>query len=81
MHFCECPMHCKVHWRAQEAGIVQIDFIAAFNWVNHMCILYIVGNVLTIFTQFLSNRSQHVMVNGCRSKLGNIVSGVPQAVF
>ena len=35
------------------------------------------GSVLSILTQFLSNRSQHVMVDGCRSKLVNIVSGVP----
>ena len=27
--------------------------------------------------QFLSNRSHHVMVDGCRSKLVNVVSGVP----
>ena len=27
---------------------------------------------------FLSNRSQHVMVVGCRSKLANVESGVPQ---
>ena len=30
-------------------------------------------------TQFLSNRSQHLMVDGCRSKLVNVVSGVPQS--
>ena len=36
------------------------------------------GSVLSILTQFLSNRSQHVRVDGCRSKLVNIVSGVPQ---
>ena len=29
-------------------------------------------------TQFLSNRSQHVMVDGCRSKLVIVVSGLPQ---
>ena len=34
--------------------------------------------VLSILTQFLSNRSQHVMMDGCRSKLVNVVSGVPQ---
>ena len=34
--------------------------------------------MLSILTQFLSNRSQHVMVEGCRSKLVNFVSGVPQ---
>ena len=36
------------------------------------------GFVLSILTQFLSDRSQHVMVDGCRSKLVNVVSGVPQ---
>ena len=35
------------------------------------------GSVLSILTQFLSNRSQHVMVDGCRCKLVN-VSLVPQ---
>ena len=34
--------------------------------------------MLSILTQFLSDRSQHVMVDGCRSKLLNVVSGVPQ---
>ena len=36
------------------------------------------GSVLSVLTQFLSNRLQHVMVDGCRSKLVNIVSLVPQ---
>ena len=68
----------------QEARIVQADFIAAFDMVNHLGILYklctvgIGGSVLSILTQFLSNRSLHVMVDGCRSKLVNVVSGVPQ---
>ena len=34
--------------------------------------------MLSILTQFLSDRSQHVMVDSCRSKLVNVVSGVPQ---
>ena len=52
--------------------------------INHQGILYkicsvgIGGSELSILTQFLSNRSQHVMVDGCRSKLVNVVSGVPQ---
>ena len=68
----------------QEARIVQIDFSAAFDRVNHQGILYklcsvgIGGSVLSILTQFLSDRSQHVMVDGCRSKLVYVVSGVPQ---
>ena len=58
----------------QEARIVQqIDFSAAYDMVNHLGILYklcsvgIGGSVLSIVTEFLSNRSQQVMVDGCRS--------------
>ena len=67
----------------QEARIVQIDFSAAFDRVNHLGILYklcsvgIEISVLSILTQFISNLSQLVMVDGCRSKLVNVVSGVP----
>ena len=63
---------------------MQIDFSAAFDMVNHLGILYklcsvgIGGSVLSILTQFLSNRSQQIMVDGCRSKLVNVVSGEPQ---
>ena len=31
-----------------------------------------------VLAQFLSDRSQHVMVDGIRSKLVNVVSGMPQ---
>ena len=67
----------------QEARIVQIDFSAAFDRVNHLGILHklcsvgIRGSVMSILTEFLSNRSEQVMVDGCRSKLVNVVSGVP----
>ena len=36
------------------------------------------GPVLSILTQFLSNRLQHVMVDSCQSKLDNVVIGGPQ---
>ena len=68
----------------QEA---MIDFSAAFDRVNHLGILYklcsigIVGFVLSILRQFLSNRSWHVMVDGCWSKLVNVVSGLLQVMF
>ena len=69
----------------QEARIVQIDFRAAFDRVNHLgilsklCSVGIGGSFLSILTQFLSNRSQRVMVDSCRSKLlVNVVSGVPR---
>ena len=68
----------------QEAKIVQIDFCAAFDRVNHQEILFklcsvgVGGSVLSVLTQFLSNRSQYVVVYGCLSKLVNVVSGVYQ---
>ena len=69
----------------QEARIVQIDFSAAFDRVNHhgilfkLCSVGVGGSVLSVLTQFLSNLSQYVVhvVDGCRSKLVNVVSGVP----
>ena len=68
----------------QEARIVQIDFSAAFDRVNHLVILCklcsvgIVGSVFSILAQFQSNQSQYFMADGCRIKLVNPVSGVPQ---
>ena len=87
---CSDALLCESHTlqsaleSGQEARIVQIDFSAAFDRVNlqgilqKLCSVGIGGSVLCILTQFLSNRSQHVMVDGCRSKLVNVVSGVPQ---
>ena len=63
---------------------MQIDFSAAHDRVNHQSILYklcsvgIDGSLLSILTQFLSNRSQLIMVDGCWSILANVVSRVVQ---
>ena len=66
---CDAPL-CVSHTlqsaleTGQKARIVQIDFSAAFDRVNHIGILYklccvgVGGSVLSILTQFLSNRSQ-----------------------
>ena len=67
----------------EEARISHIDFSSAFDWVNHQGILYklclvgIEGSFLSIFTPVLSNRPHYVMVDGYRSKLVSVVSGVP----
>ena len=66
-----------------EARIVQTDFSTICDRVYHQKFLYrlcsvgIGGSVLSILTQFLSNRSEHVMVDGCPSKLVDVVSGGP----
>ena len=68
----------------QDVRIVQIDFSAALDRVNHREIIYklcsvgIGGSMLSVLTQFLSNRSQHILVDGCRSKLVKVVSGAQQ---
>ena len=82
MHFCVSHTLQSALESGQEASIVQIDFSVEFDRVNHQVILYrlssvgIIGAVLSILTQFLSNRSQYVMVDGCWSKLVDAVSGV-----
>ena len=71
----------------QEARILQIYFSAAFDRVNHLGILYklcyvdILGSVLSILTQFISNRSQHVMVDGCPSNWLTLYQECRRAVF
>ena len=68
----------------EEARIVKIDFSAAFDRVNHQGIIYKLSSVgigcsvLSVLTQFLSNRSHCVLLDGCRSKQVNVVSGVPK---
>ena len=80
MHSCACTLQSTLE-SGQEAMIVQIEFSAAFDRVNHQGILYklcsvcIVGSGLSILTQFLLNRPEHVMVDG---KLVNVLSRVPQ---
>ena len=89
IHFCKCVSHTlqSTLESGHEATIVQIDFTAGFDRVNHQGILYklcfvgIGGSVLSVLTQFLSNRSQHVIVDVYISKLVNDVSGVPQGMF
>ena len=71
----------------QEARIVQSDFSAAFDSVNHLGILYklcsvgIGGSVFSILTECPPNRSQHGMVDGCRSKWLALYQECLRAVF
>ena len=63
---------------------MQIDFCAAIDRGNHEEFLHklcSVGKLEVPCFQYLSNRSQHVVVDGCLSKLVNITSGVPQRSF
>ena len=64
---------------------MQIDFSAAFDMVNDWVFsissaLRVLEVLCCLYREFLSNRSQHVMVDGCQRKLV-ILSGVLQGSF
>ena len=54
-----------------KSNIVQLDFSATFNWVSHSGLLFKLksigagGSVVPICTEFLSDRRQRVVVDGC----------------
>lgn len=70
--------------KGYESRVVAIDFSSAFDLVNHKALLYklqlmgIGGSLLSIFKDFLTDRSQRVVVDGCTSVSVPVVSGVPQ---
>ena len=67
-----------------ELALVQIDFSAAFDKVNHAGLVHklqtvgVGGWVLDVIVSFLTNRVQRVVVDGKHSRVVNVVSGVPQ---
>lgn len=70
--------------KGYESRVVAVDFSAAFDLVNHEALIYklqlygIGGNLLSIFRNFLTSRSQRVAVDGKFSETAHVLSGVPQ---
>ena len=70
--------------RGGELALVQIDFSAAFDRVNHGGLVFklqeagVGGLILKVFQNFLSSRTQRVKVDGVFSSSIDVVSGVPQ---
>jgi len=70
--------------KGYEARLVQLDFSAAFDRVNHEGLLFklrsvgVGGCILSIIQQFLSRRQQCISVDGYLSSFVDVVSGVPQ---
>ena len=64
-----------------EMLIVQIDFSAAFDRVNHCGLLYklenagVGGKFLKIIEEYLSSRTQRVIIDGQSSDPVHVVSG------
>ena len=70
--------------RDGELALVQIDFSAGFDRVNHGGLVFklreagVGGLILKVFENFLSSRTQRVKVDGVFSSSIDVVSGVPQ---
>ena len=80
MRFCACPNTAKFigEWAGGDI-VLQIDFRVAFYFREFFIssALWVLEVLCYLYWQFLSN-PQHVMADGCPSKLINVVSGVPQ---
>ena len=70
--------------RGEGTDTVYLDFAKAFDKVDHNILLKklervgIRGNLLNWFKAFLSNRKQEVVVEGLKSFIYDVLSGVPQ---
>ena len=67
-----------------EVRMIGLDFSAAFDRVNHNALIFklrqmgVGGALLSIVTEYLTNRLQRVSVDGYYSEYRNVISGVPQ---
>ena len=70
--------------KCHQTDLILLDFSKAFDCVPHQRLLHklhyygISGPTLYWVKSFLSNRTQHVSINGSHSALANVTSGVPQ---
>ena len=70
--------------KGRVVDVILFDFKKAFDVVVHSILISklkcigIQGNILQCIHSFLSNRSMSVCVNGQRSQLRDVLSGVPQ---
>ena len=79
---------CQMGQKALEDGgelfLVQVDFSATFDRLNHTGFLHklrsvsVGGSVLNIIEHFLANRTQRVVIDGVARISVPVISGVPQ---
>ena len=75
---------CKAVDNGEPVDVIYLDFQKAFDKVPHSRLLLKVralgidGKIAGWIKDWLENRKQRVVLNGCRSDWCNVVSGVPQ---
>jgi hypothetical protein len=68
----------------KQYDVTYLDLTKAFDRVPHDLLLYKLksfgynGTLLLWFKNYLHNRKQSVVINGCKSRKSNVTSGVPQ---
>ena len=89
-HSCESQLFVTLHDITEavdnklQVDTAILDFSKAFDKVAHSRLLYklnyygIRGNLLTWLSSFLHGRSQQVVVDGAKSPVCKVTSGVPQ---
>ena len=71
---------------SQQVDTILLDFSKAFDKVNHRKLMIkmdhygIRGKLLDWMNDFLSERTQQVIINGESSSKGKVISGVPQGI-
>ena len=76
-------IHCAVEKNESTIGVF-LDLSKAFDTIDHKILLHKLehygfrGIVLDWFKSYLSNRTQYVFFNNCKSEMKEIVCGVPQ---
>ena len=83
MHFCVSPIHCKVHWRVgrrlESCRSTSVQpLIGPTIWAFSISSALWAEPPVEVLSCLYWHSWQQVMVDGCRSKLLNVVSGVPQ---
>ena len=86
-HHARSPAFVNHQWFATNYGqtdVILLDFSKAFDKVSHQHLFHklyhysVRGNLLEWLKDFLTDRSQRVLVNGEQSDSGNVTYGTPQ---
>ena len=82
MHFCACPMHCRVHWRVgRRLGSCRLTSVQPLSTIWAVSIssaLWVLEVLSCQYWHSFYQTDHRNLCDSCRSKLLYVVSGVHQ---